>query len=173
MTEIKSLPIVHRPGAVRRDIAGQLPAMRQFARRLVGSHGDPDDLVQETVMRALGAEDQFKPGTALKSWLFTIMRNTFCTAYQKQKREQVGFGEDVSNRLSIFAPQEWTVQQAEMRKALDRLPEHYRQSLVLVAMGTSYDETARMCRCRVGTVKSRVNRARKQLINEMGGASVH
>lgn len=158
---------------VHSNIAEHLPAMKRFAMRLLGPAGEVDDLVQETVMRALGAADQFKPGTALKSWLFTIMRNTFCTAYQRKKREVVGIEDGFSRQLSISPPQEWAIQQEEMRKAIARLPLRSCRPLLLVSMGTSYDEVARLCGCEIGTVKSRVNRAHKQLADELGGARIN
>jgi RNA polymerase sigma-70 factor (ECF subfamily) len=149
----------------------QIPALKRFARRLVGPQGDADDLVQETLVKALSASAQFQPGTALKSWLFTIMRNTFCTAYRVRQRERVGIEDAVAARLSVPPAQDWAVRRNEMQAALDQLPAHVRQSLILIAFGTSYDETARICHCEVGTVKSRVNRARKALSENLGAIS--
>ena len=158
--------------AVEHGVEAQIPALRRFARRLVGSSDDVDDLVQETLTRALNAAPQFQPGTALKSWLFTIMRNTFCTSYRVRQREHVGVDDGMIARLSVGPSQDWAVRQNEMKSALERLPAHVRDALILIAAGTSYDETARICNCEIGTVKSRVNRARKALSDELGGFSM-
>jgi RNA polymerase sigma-70 factor, ECF subfamily len=158
---------------LRADVEAQLPALNRFARRLVGPNGDADDLVQDTLLKALGASTQFETGTALKSWLFTIMRNTFCTAYRVRQREQVGIEDSLASMLSIPPAQEWAVRRSEMEIALERLPQHVRQALILISFGTSYDETARICHCEVGTVKSRVNRARKALVEDLGSLTMH
>lgn len=155
------------------NVEEQIPALKRFARRLVGPTGDVDDLVQETILKALGAAGQFAPGTALKSWLFTIMRNSFCTSYRLRQREHVGVEDALAAKLTVPPSQEWAVRRNEMRAALDRLPEQVRECLMLIASGTSYDETARLCRCEVGTVKSRVNRARKSLSDELGSLAMH
>ena len=157
--------------SVRAEVEEQIPALRRFARRLVGPQGDADDLVQETLVKALSASAQFQPGTALKSWLFTIMRNTFCTAYRVRQRERVGIEDAIAAKLSVAPAQDWAVRKNEMEAALELLPDHVRRSLILIAFGTSYDETARICHCEVGTVKSRVNRARKALTESLGAIS--
>ena len=167
MSDLKSAARGHDAG-VRADMQEQIPALRRFARRLVGPQGDADDLVQETLVKALSASAQFQPGTALKSWLFTIMRNTFCTAYRVRQRERVGIEDAVAAKLSVPPAQDWAVRKNELEAALEQLPEHVRRSLILIAFGTSYDETARICECEVGTVKSRVNRARKALSENLG-----
>ena len=154
--------------AVYAAIEAQLPALRRFSGRLTRSASDREDLVQETVMRALRSSHQFRPDTQLRSWLFTIMRNTFNTEYRRRCREPVGLGEELFERASINAPQEWAVRRSELRSALGRIPQRSRRTLLLVAMGVSYTETARLCACEIGTVKSRVNRARKMLEDEIG-----
>ncbi|AYD01578.1 sigma-70 family RNA polymerase sigma factor [Neorhizobium sp. NCHU2750] len=158
---------------VERNIAAQIPALTRFARRLVGPRGDVEDLVQDTLLKALSASGQFRPGTALKSWLFTIMRNTFCTAYRVRQREQVGLPDALVAVLGVPPSQDWAIRRIEMEEALDRMPGGVRQALLLISFGSSYDETARICRCEVGTVKSRVNRARKSLVDELGSLTVH
>lgn len=149
-------------------IKAQLPALRRFARRLTSSTSDAEDLIQDTVMRALRSAHQFQPGTRLRSWLFTIMRNTFNTEYRRRYREIVGLDEDYFDRVGIPAPQEWAVQRGELHSALGRIPAQSRRTLLLVAMGVSYIDTARLCQCEIGTVKRRVNRARKMLKSEIG-----
>ena len=153
---------------VHTAIEAQLPALRRFARQLTRSASDREDLIQETVMRALRSAHQFRPNTKLRSWLFTIMRNSFNTEYRRRCREPVGLDEGMLERVSIMAPQEWAVRRSELRYALRRIPTRSRRTLLLVAMGVSYIDTARLCDCEVGTVKSRVNRARKILEDEIG-----
>ncbi|MBA9033865.1 sigma-70 family RNA polymerase sigma factor [Rhizobium leguminosarum] len=144
------------------EIVELTPALRAFARRFLRSDDDIDDLVQETLMKALNSLHLFRPGTSLKSWLFTILRNTFCTNYRKQRREPAGM--DAAMELVSIAPtQEWALRERELQKALRLLPAERRRALTLVATGTSYVEAARMCGCRIGTLKSRVSRARESL----------
>lgn len=157
-----------RPQSIHAAIEAQLPALGRFARRLTRSASDREDLVQETVMRALRSSHQFRPDTKLRSWLFTIMRNTFNTEYRRRCREPVGLDDGLFERISIPAPQEWAVRRSELRSALGRIPPRSRRTLLLVAMGVSYIDTARLCACEIGTVKSRVNRARKMLEDEIG-----
>ncbi|ACM38692.1 RNA polymerase sigma factor [Agrobacterium vitis] len=149
--------------AVHTEIEAHLPALQRFAKRLVGPNGDIEDLVQDTILRALNSSSQFRAGTALKSWLFTIMRNAFYTAYNRRKREHVGMDDEFNLRMVMEPPQEWVVLYADLGLAMQHLPEASRRSLLMVASGASYDETALACGCEVGTVKSRVNRARKAL----------
>jgi len=154
--------------SVHGSIEAQLPALRRFAQRLTRSASDREDLIQETVMRALRSAHQFRPDTQLRSWLFTIMRNTFNTEYRRRCRETVGLEDSFFDRTAIAAPQEWAVRRGELRSALGRIPARSRRTLLLVAMGVSYIDTARLCHCEIGTVKSRVNRARKMLEDEIG-----
>ncbi|WP_411034012.1 sigma-70 family RNA polymerase sigma factor [Shinella sp. BYT-45] len=154
--------------SVHASIEAQLPALRRFAQRLTRSACDREDLIQETVMRALRSSHQFRPDTRLRSWLFTIMRNTFNTEYRRRCREVVGLDEGFVERTGVAAPQEWAVRRSELRSALGRIPPGSRRTLLLVAMGVSYIDTARLCACEIGTVKSRVNRARKMLEEEIG-----
>lgn len=154
--------------AVHDAITAHLPALGHFARRFTRSASDRDDLIQETVMRALRSAHQFRPDTALRSWLFTIMRNTFNSEYRRRCRETVGLDEGFAERASVEAPQEWAIRRSELRVALGRIPRRSRRTLLLVAMGVSYIDTARLCECEIGTVKSRVNRARKMLEDDIG-----
>lgn len=155
--------------AAQSEVVELIPALRAFARTFCHKPEEADDLVQETLTKALANLDKFEPGTRLKSWLFTIMRNTFCTRFKKSSRETVGLPEGVASRLTSEASQEWTVQADEVRRALNRLPEHHREMLVLIVMlGERYEDAAEICGCAVGTVKSRLSRARQQLRRELG-----
>ncbi|OQP83990.1 RNA polymerase subunit sigma [Rhizobium rhizosphaerae] len=149
---------------VRAEMVELIPALRSFARRLDRSPANVDDLVQETLARALANLDKFREGTNLKSWLFTILRNTFCTKFGLAKREVVGMEECVSSRATVNSPQEWSVRASEFQRAFDKLPDRYRDAVdIILIQGQSYEAAAEHCGCPVGTIKSRVNRARAQL----------
>ncbi|WP_430242186.1 sigma-70 family RNA polymerase sigma factor [Neorhizobium sp. DAR64861/K0K2] len=153
----------------RADIVKLIPALRAFARTFCRNTTDADDLVQETLIKALANLDKFERGTRLKSWLFTIMRNTFYTRSKILGREAPGLEENVSGDTPIAASQEMAIRAKEVRDALVKLPPHYREVLTLVAiLGESYEATAEICGCAVGTVKSRLNRARHQILQELG-----
>jgi RNA polymerase sigma-70 factor (ECF subfamily) len=155
--------------AAQSEVVELIPALRAFARTFCQRPEEADDLVQETLTKALANLDKYEPGTRLKSWLFTIMRNTFCTRFKKSTRETVGLPEAVTAKLTTEPSQEWTVQAEEVRQALNRLPEHHREMLVLIVMlGERYEDAAEICGCAVGTVKSRLSRARQQLRRELG-----
>lgn len=158
--------------APRKEIVALIPALRAFARTFYRETSEADDLVQETVMRALARIHQFEPGTSMKSWLFTIMRNTFYTKIRIETREAPGAAECVSLKPAADATQEWSARGREMERAIRRLPGPQREVLVLIGvLGVSYDETARICGCAIGTVKSRLNRARLRLLDELGEAT--
>lgn len=152
------------PADLREDIVGFIPSLRAFARSLTGNPGDADDLLQETLMRAIANIHQFTPGTNLKAWLFRIQRNVYYTAYRKRRRESVLLPEQAEQIVS--APQqEWSIKIRSMHEALERLPEDQREALLLVSgAGLSYEEAAELCGCALGTIKSRVSRARTRLL---------
>ncbi|MBO0143316.1 sigma-70 family RNA polymerase sigma factor [Agrobacterium sp. Ap1] len=139
-------------------------ALRNFARRFHPSSSDIDDLVQETMVKAIANADKFQRGTQLRSWLFTIMRNTFCTKFGIVKREQVGNVEDAALRVSTPANQEWTVRGHELEVAIAGLSKDHRMAIELIFIEClSYEDAAGRCGCALGTIKSRVNRARLHL----------
>jgi RNA polymerase sigma-70 factor (ECF subfamily) len=153
----------------RADIIKLIPALRAFARTFCRNTTDADDLVQETLLKALANIDRFEPGTRMKSWLFTIMRNTFYTRIRIYSREAPGLAECVSGDGAQEPTQELSYRVNEVVEALRRLPPHYREILTLVAvLGESYEAAAEICNCAVGTVKSRLNRARHQILLELG-----
>lgn len=157
---------------VRDEIVELIPAMRAFARTFYRNQSDADDLVQETLLKGLSKTHLFEPGTSLKSWLFTIMRNTFYTKVKKENREAPGNSECVASRPRVDPTQEWSVRGREIYDAVQRLPEQQREVLVLVAVfGISYEEAAKICGCAMGTVKSRLNRARLGLLAQLGERS--
>ncbi|MBX5179827.1 sigma-70 family RNA polymerase sigma factor [Rhizobium lentis] len=162
-------PALHckEKSAIEREIVELTPALRAFARRFLRSDDDIDDLVQETLLKALNSLHLYQPGTSLKSWLFTILRNTFCTNYRRKKREPAGM-DAAMEQVAIAPTQEWVLREHELQRALTRLSDDRRRALTLVAAGTSYEDAAKMCGCRIGTLKSRVSRARECLIAMLG-----
>jgi len=158
-----------RTKRVQAEIVEFIPALRAFARRFHRSTSDADDLVQETLLKALANIDRFEEGTKLKSWLFTIMRNAFCTRFATTRREAPGIAECVSDKRIALPAQEWTVLVQDVERAYEGMPAHYRDVLDAVAIhGQSYEDTALDLNCAVGTVKSRLSRARHQLIERFG-----
>jgi RNA polymerase sigma factor (sigma-70 family) len=150
------------------SIVALVPALRAFARTFHKDCSNADDLVQETLLKALANIDKFEPGTRMKSWLFTIMRNTFYTNIRTYLREAPGADDCVSDRPTMEPTQEWSMRGLEVRDAINRLPQHHREVLVLVGvLGVSYDEAAKICNCAIGTVKSRLNRARAGILQDL------
>lgn len=148
----------------RDEIVEHLPSMRAFARSLTRNPSSADDLVQDTVVKAWSNIDKFEAGTNMRAWLFTILRNTFYSAHRKQKREVEDIDGDMAERLSEKPAHDGRLAMKDFAVAFAELPDEQREALLLVgAEGFSYEEAADMCDCAVGTIKSRVNRARKRL----------
>lgn len=151
------------------ELVALIPALRSFARAFQRNPGDADDLVQETLFRALRHIDRFQQGTRLKSWVFTIMRNTFCTQYRAGKREIVGAEECVASNGSVPAAQEWHLRGRELEAACAALTEPYRSVFEYVLIeGHSYEDAASHFHCATGTIKSRISRARLKLSDRLG-----
>ncbi|MEO5615406.1 MAG: sigma-70 family RNA polymerase sigma factor [Cypionkella sp.] len=146
------------------QLVGLLPHLRAFSRGLCGRPDQADDLVQETVMRAWTARASFVPGTNIKAWTFTIMRNHFLNFLRQQRRKDLIYAEGLEADLPVQANQEDGVHVNDLQAALNRLPDERREALLLVgAGGLSYDEAAAICGVAPGTMKSRVSRGRAQL----------
>jgi RNA polymerase sigma-70 factor (ECF subfamily) len=155
--------------AFRDSLLALLPAMRAFARYLVAGRGDPDDLVQDTVVSAWANRAGFSLGTNLRAWLFTIMRNQFINDARRQSRMIATATDELMDGLKARAEQDGRVALRETERALRCLRDDQRQALVLVAaLGLSYEEAAAVCGCAVGTIKSRVSRGRAQLLELLG-----
>jgi RNA polymerase sigma-70 factor, ECF subfamily len=146
-----------------------IPNLRAFAHSLSGDTQLSNDLVQETLLKAWTHKDSFVPDSNLKAWLFTILRNTYFTYYRKSQREELD--EDHAAMNASVPPTQLThLEFDDMQKALMRLSADHREALLLItAEGFSYEDAARVCGCAVGTMKSRVNRARSRLLEEMTG----
>lgn len=148
----------------KRELSAVIPHLRAFARGLCGRPDMADDLVQETMLKAWAARDRFQPGTSMRAWTFVILRNAYLTE-MRRNRFRGDYDETVAERL-LTAPagQEQPLHLADMHRALLQLPPERREALLLVgAGGFSYEEAAEICGCAVGTIKSRVGRARAAL----------
>ena len=158
-------------GAFRQQLVASIPKLRAFALSLA-SHADyADDLVQETLMKAWHHQHSFQEGTNIKAWLFTILRNEFFSQLRKRKREVEDADGDYAAGVTTPGTQEAQLDMADLRIALQQLPDDQREAVVLVgASGFSYQEVAEICGVPVGTVKSRVNRARGKLAALLGHA---
>ena len=164
-----------RRGALGREALAYADALYNLARYLTGNDADAEDLVQETYAHALRAAGQFAPGTNLKAWLFRILRNAFISQYRRQRHNPtVGGLDTVDPYGQEAAPPEWPgdeMQQAQLRnivaedikKALMRLPEEGRMVVLLDLEGFTEVEVSETLGCAVGTVKSRLARARSAL----------
>ena len=148
----------------REQLVAAIPGLRAFGFSLTARNDRADDLVQETLMKAWKHYDSFEPGTNMKAWLYTILRNEFYTQLRKRKREVEDADGLYSNRVAVHAEQDGHLDMADLRIALAKLPEDQREAIILVgASGFSYEEAAVICKVAVGTIKSRVNRARARL----------
>ena len=146
-----------------------MPNLRAFAHSLCGDGQLSNDLVQETLLKAWAHKESFVPGSNLKAWLFTILRNTYFTHYRKSQREELDQDHAALN-ASVPPTQLTQLEFEDMRRALMRLSPDHREALLLItAEGFSYEDAARVCGCAVGTMKSRVNRARSRLVDETSG----
>lgn len=155
-----------------REVVDLIPSLRAFARTFYRDPSSADDLVQETLTKAIAKIHQFEKGTRLKSWLFTIMRNAFYNRMTVENREAPGPADCVSTMPSNGPTQEWTMKALETRSALMRLPKRQRDILVMIAIqGTSYKDAAQKCGCDIGTIKSRLSRSRASLLSELGERS--
>jgi RNA polymerase sigma-70 factor (ECF subfamily) len=148
----------------KRELTTVIPHLRAFARGLCGRPDLADDLVQETLLKAWAAQDRFEPGTSMRAWTFVILRNAYLTD-MRRNRFRADYDETVAERILVApAGQEGPLHLSDLHRALLTLPPERREALLLVgAGGFSYEEAAAICQCAVGTIKSRVGRARATL----------
>lgn len=148
----------------REGLLAAIPSLRAFAFSLIGRSDRADDLVQETMMKAWAHHHSFQPGTNLRAWLYTILRNEFYSQMRKKGREVEDVDGAYSRNVGVHPEQPGHLDMADMRTALGQLPADQREALLLVAAsGFSYEEAAKICEVAMGTIKSRVNRARTRL----------
>ncbi|WP_147127104.1 RNA polymerase sigma factor [Shimia ponticola] len=150
------------------ELVTHLGAMRAFAMSLTRNATLADDIVQDALVKAWNNIHSFKPGTNMRAWLFTILRNTYYSHHRKRQREV----EDVEGTMTAGLAQkpdhDGRLQMRDFSVAFDQLPEEQREALILVgASGFSYEEAAETCGVAVGTIKSRINRGRARLTELM------
>ncbi|MFE1598809.1 sigma-70 family RNA polymerase sigma factor [Methylobacterium sp. ID0610] len=158
----------------RDELLATLPALRAFALSLTTTVAQADDLVQETLLRAWQNQHRFEAGTNLKAWLFTILRNQFYTVARKRRREVEDVDDAAAARMIALPDQEEGIALREVWGQVACLPPLQREALLLVAVrGLTYEAAAQLMHCQVGTVKSRVSRARSALVEALGGPEVY
>jgi RNA polymerase sigma-70 factor (ECF subfamily) len=151
-------------------LAAVIPHLRAYGRSLSGSPDLADDLTQDTMVKAWASRERFERGTSIKAWTFVILRNTFLS--QMRRNKFVGEYDEtaVERTMSTPASQEDSGEMADLQRGLMELPQDQREALILVgAGGLSYEEAANICDCALGTMKSRVSRARAALEEIMAG----
>lgn len=150
-------------------LAEETPALRVLARTLTRNEVHAQDLVQDTLIKAWAARDSYHPDTRLRAWLCTILRNTWYSDLRKRKREIEDVDDMLASQLWEPPVQEHASALREFQAALATLPASQREALVLVGgAGFTQEEAAEICGCAVGTVKSRVSRARARLTLLLG-----
>ena len=153
----------------RNGLLSAVPSLRAFALSLTSNPARSDDLVQDTLLKGWQHRARFQPGTNLNAWLFTILRNIFYSDHRKRVREVEDQDGSYAARLATAPHQGDRLDVEDLQTALAKLPPDQREALVLVgAEGVSYEEAATIMGCKVGTVKSRVSRARGRLAELLG-----
>ena len=156
------------------SVTALLPALRAFGRSLCGDPARADDLVQDTVLKAWTNRAQFQTGSNLKAWLFTILRNCYYSELRHRKFEVEDPEGVCAAQLSVAPIHDARLHLRDLNRALQQLPNDQREALVLVcATGLSYEEAADVCQVAVGTIKSRIARARDRLIELLGEDAAH
>lgn len=156
-------PVPTDTNAFRDGLVEMIPVLRAFARSLCGQRDLADDLAQETLAKAWQARDKFQLGTNLKAWLFVILRNEFYSNHRRAKTASDYNAAYSHASEGAEAEQHARLDLTDLMRAFSQLPSEQKEALILTASEFSYDEAAQICGCAVGTIKSRVSRARKQL----------
>ncbi len=156
--------VAERDNVFKKELVTLIPHLRAFARTLTGDPTAADDLAQDAMMKAWDARESFQLGTNMKAWTFMILRNQFYSEKRRSWRQSQLDQEAAERTLVAVDDPEAPVALDELRQGLSMLPPEQREALILVgAGGFAYEEAADICGCAVGTVKSRVSRARKAL----------
>lgn len=156
-------------------MVGHMPFLRRYARSLTQNAADADDLVQTCLMRAIIKIDSFTEGTNLRAWLLTILHNSFIDNFRHKRRAQEAFDTSETMQMGLFTPENQfcRIQVTEVEKALAALPAKQRSTLLLIALDDlSYEDVARITEVPVGTVRSRLSRARHTLIDQIEGTTI-
>ncbi|MBI1252262.1 MAG: sigma-70 family RNA polymerase sigma factor [Alphaproteobacteria bacterium] len=157
-------PTDAQAATLKKEIVALMPSLRAFSRSLCPNPSRADDLVQDTLVKAIANLHRFEPGSNLRAWLFTILRNTYYSEIRKRQREVEDVEGEHAARLATRPNQPSAADLEDFKTAFAQLSDDHREVLTLVgAAGASYEEAAKICGCAVGTVKSRVNRARARL----------
>jgi RNA polymerase sigma-70 factor (ECF subfamily) len=148
-----------------KDLLACVPHLRAFAWFLARNRERADDLVQDTIVRALSAAQQFQVGTNLKGWVFTILRNLHYNEVHKNRIQMPSLDDPLTYEPTVLPNQIASLEFGDFRRAFWQLADDRREALILMgASGFSYEEAAKVCGCREGTIKSRVSRARRELL---------
>ncbi|MCJ2044049.1 sigma-70 family RNA polymerase sigma factor [Methylobacterium sp. J-078] len=151
------------------ELIALVPRLRRFALVRTGNAAEADDMVQATLMRAWEHQDQYRAGSNLVAWLFTILRNTHLNQRKRLRREVEDVDGIMAGTLSSAPDQEHRIALFELQAALDALPEEQRETLLLVTVdGLRHEDAAAILGCQVGTIKSRGSRARERLAMTLG-----
>lgn len=153
----------------RDELVEHIPALRAFALSLCRNGALADDIVQDTLVKAWTHIESFEPGTHMRAWLFTILRNTFYSHRRKFSREVPDVDGQYAASLATKPAHDGRLHLADFKKAFEKLSDEQREALILVgASGFSYEEAAEMCGVAIGTIKSRANRGRRILAEILG-----
>jgi len=151
-------------------LVDSMPHLRAFARSLTRNRESADDLAHDAAVRALAAAGQFTPGTNFKAWIFVILRNLHYNNARKGHWRILPLDEVTAAGYAIPATQQVALEFCDFRRAFSQLSDDQREVLMLVgASGLSYEETAKVCNCAIGTIKSRASRAREELTRLLSG----
>lgn len=150
--------------AFKQELTELIPHLRAFSRSLCGNAALADDVAQDALLKAWNARERYIPGSNLKAWTFTILRNQFYSIKRRSWRSTSLEPEVAEQTIIANSDAEHSVHLNELRRGLDMLKDDQREAIILIgASGLSYEEAAEICGCAVGTIKSRVSRARKAL----------
>src|SRR5207237_5189918 len=164
--QARAAPSAAEDDAFKTELVALIPHLRAFARTLTGDPTTADDLAQDAMMKAWDARASFQMGTNMKAWTFMILRNQFYSEKRRSWRQSQLDQEAAERTLVAVDDPEAPVALDELRQGLAMLPPEQREALILVgAGGFAYEEAAEICGCAVGTVKSRVSRARRALLD--------
>jgi len=168
-TSRQSQPSVDRPFEV--ELLGLSAHVRAFSIQLCGRNLG-EDIAQETLTKAWKARSSYRPGGKMKAWLFTILTNEY-TSHQRRAWRQVGWDQDAMEKIPAPLQQhKWEIELFDLRRALHSLPAHHREALLLItAAGFSYEEASSITATPIGTLKSRVSRARAKLLSLLDGVN--
>ncbi len=148
----------------KRELTALIPHLRAFSRSLCGNATLADDVAQDALLKAWNARERFIPGSNLKAWTFTILRNQFYSIKRRSWRATSLEPEVAEQTIVATSDAEQSMHLNDLRRGLDMLKDDQREAIILIgASGLSYEEAAEICDCAVGTIKSRVSRARKTL----------